>query len=35
MSPRELEETDMQRVLDWVTILSQEAELAKEKQPRG
>ena len=32
LSPAELRDIDIQTILDWTTILGQEAELAKEKQ---
>lgn len=35
MSPRELEETDMQTILDWLTIMGQESDLAEEQKRRG
>jgi hypothetical protein len=31
LTPSELEEIDLQTINDWVTILGQEAELAKER----
>jgi hypothetical protein len=35
MSPAELEATPLQKIADWVTVMGQEAELAKEKETRG
>jgi hypothetical protein len=35
ISPQELAETPIQKVLDWLTIMGQEEDLKKEKQSRG